>query len=169
MTDPLAHPEDVIRRVYAYVAYRIGPGPDAEDVTSTVVERALRYRGGFDPARGDATAWLFGIARRCIADARKRRPAPEALADEPVESGPEQLAPDRLDLRRALASLSSRDQELVALRYGADLTAKEIGQIVGMRPNAVEVALHRALRALRAELEDARVARVAGRERWSGG
>jgi len=32
--DPLANPEPLIRRVYAYVAYRIGDGPDAEDVTS---------------------------------------------------------------------------------------------------------------------------------------
>ena len=38
--DPLADPEPLIRRVYAYVAYRIGDGPDAEDVTSEVFERA---------------------------------------------------------------------------------------------------------------------------------
>ncbi|MGD0714498.1 MAG: hypothetical protein ABSB24_09975 [Gaiellaceae bacterium] len=31
--DPLAHPEPLIRRVYAYVAYRIGDGADGEDVT----------------------------------------------------------------------------------------------------------------------------------------
>jgi RNA polymerase sigma-70 factor (ECF subfamily) len=163
MTDPLAHPEDVIRRIYAYVAYRIGDGPEAEDVTSTVVERALRYRGGFDPSRGDAFAWLFGIARRCIADARKAALRPEVVQDEPVGRGPEELAPERLDLRRALASLSDRDRELVALRYGGDLTAREIGHVVGMRTNAVEVALHRALMTLREELDDARIARLAHR------
>ena len=37
--DPLANPEPLVRRVYAYVAYRIGSGPDAEDVTSEVFER----------------------------------------------------------------------------------------------------------------------------------
>ena len=39
--DPLAHPEELIQRVYAYAAYRIGDGPDAEDVTSEAFERAV--------------------------------------------------------------------------------------------------------------------------------
>jgi DNA-directed RNA polymerase specialized sigma24 family protein len=40
----------------------------------------------------------------------------------------------------------------VALRYGADMTARQIGELLGLRTNAVEVALHRALNRLRAEL-----------------
>ena len=67
--DPLADPEPLIRRVYAYVAYRIGDGPDAEDVTSETFARALRYRDSYDPKKGEPIAWLLGIARRCIADA----------------------------------------------------------------------------------------------------
>ena len=66
--DPLANPEPLIRRVYAYVAYRIGDGPDAEDVTSEVFERALRYRESYDPTRGRA---------RRVAD-RYRAPQAEA-------------------------------------------------------------------------------------------
>ncbi len=64
--DPLRRPEPLIRAVYAYVAYRIGPGADAEDLTSDVFERALRYRESFDPRKGTPTAWLIGIARRCV-------------------------------------------------------------------------------------------------------
>ena len=37
--DPLANPEPLIKRVYAYVAYRVGDGPDAEDLTSETFER----------------------------------------------------------------------------------------------------------------------------------
>ena len=51
--DPLANPERLIRSVYAYVAYRVGPGPDAEDITSETFERALRYRDSYDPSRGE--------------------------------------------------------------------------------------------------------------------
>jgi DNA-directed RNA polymerase specialized sigma24 family protein len=43
---------------------------------------------------------------------------------------------------------------LIALRYGADLSARRIGEILGLRTNAVEVALHRALLRLRDRLED---------------
>jgi RNA polymerase sigma-70 factor (ECF subfamily) len=72
--DPLENSPALIRRVYSYVAYRIGDGPDAEDVTSEVFERALRYRRSYDPARGAPLAWLLGIARRCVEDAVLQRP-----------------------------------------------------------------------------------------------
>jgi RNA polymerase sigma factor (sigma-70 family) len=151
--DPLANPEPLIRRVYSYVAYRIGDGPDAQDVTSETFERALRGRDSYDAARGTPIAWLIGIARRCLADAMAARPI---LVAEP----PETAAPDhaeaalrRLTLAEALAALDEREQELIALRYGADLTARRIGEVLGLRTNAVEVALHRALARLRELLE----------------
>jgi len=152
--DPLTDPAPLIRRVYAYVAYRIGDGIDAEDVTSATFERALRYRWEFDPRRGEPVAWLIGIARRCISDHFADRPIP--VADVPEKAAPGELAADvaaRIDLRRTVGGLPERDRELVALRYGADLTARQIGELLGMKTNAVEVALHRALQSLRKALE----------------
>src|SRR5881227_2672922 len=55
--DPLANPEPLIRRVYAYAAYRLGDGPDAEDATSDTFERALRYRESYDRGKGEPAAW----------------------------------------------------------------------------------------------------------------
>jgi RNA polymerase sigma-70 factor (ECF subfamily) len=153
--NPLAHPEPLIRRVYAYVAYRIGDGPDAEDVTSAVFERALRYRDSYDRRKGTPVSWLIGIARREIDSALAGRPllSGDERADD--RAAPGDLAEDaarRLTVGAAIASLDARDRELVALRYGADLTARQIGELLGMQTNAVEVALHRALARLRAEL-----------------
>ncbi len=155
--DPLRDPEPLIRRVYAYVAYRIGDGPDAEDVTSETFERALRYRASFDAARGEPAAWLIGIARRCVDDARSARPVP--IADPPDLPAAGELAEDaarRLDLAAAVARLAERDRELIALRYGADLTARQIAELLGLQTNNVEVALHRALVRLRSALIDER-------------
>jgi RNA polymerase sigma-70 factor (ECF subfamily) len=148
--DPLADPEPLIRRVYAYCAYRLGDGAEAEDATSDTFERALRYRSSFDSRRGTSSAWLVGIARRAVDDLLSRRLTT-------VEHVPEQLAPEhdrtlRLDLAQALDQLDQRERELVALRYGADLTARQIGALLELRTNAVEVALHRALNRLRVEL-----------------
>jgi RNA polymerase sigma-70 factor (ECF subfamily) len=70
----------------------------------------------------------------------------------PDVAAPERDADVRLDLSAALATLELRDRELVALRYGADLTARQIGALLDLRTNAVEVALHRALDRLRREL-----------------
>jgi RNA polymerase sigma-70 factor, ECF subfamily len=152
--DPLADPELLLRRVYAYVAYRIGPGPDAEDVTSETYARALRARDAYDPARGTPVAWLIGIARRCLAEALAARPLLSAERLDVADAGDlEERSVRRLTLAAAVASLDEREQELIALRYGADLSARRIGEILGLRTNAVEVALHRALLRLRDRLE----------------
>ena len=151
--DPLANPAPLVRRVYAYVAYRIGDGPDAEDVTSDVFERALRFRPSYDSSKGEPAAWLVGIARRVIAD-RAAAGTPLALAGEPSRDEEDETI-TRLDVRTAVAKLDERERELIALRYGADLTARQIGRLLGVRTNAVEVALHRARARLRGELEPA--------------
>lgn len=152
--DPLSDPAGAVRRVYSYVAYRLGDGPDAEDVTSSVIERALRYRSSYDKRRGKPESWLLGIARTCVDDALRQRasrtdPLDETVADGEVESD----ALERLAVGGAVARLDARDRELIALRYGADLSTREIAAVLDMKPNAVDVALHRCRARLRSELE----------------
>jgi RNA polymerase sigma factor (sigma-70 family) len=153
--DPLANPAPLIRRVYSYVAYRIGDGAEAEDVTSEVFERALRYRGSYDATRGAPLQWLLGIARRCIDDSLRQRPTSAAHTSEEEASGEdlEAEAIQRLALASALGALDERGRDLVALHYGAGLGAREIGELLGLKTNAVEVALHRARARVRAELD----------------
>ena len=152
--DPLAHPEPLIRRVYAYVAYRIGDGADAEDVTSDVFERAIRYRASYDRRKGEPAAWLIGIARRSVDSHLAARASAAAEPSDVAAPGDfEAAAATRLDLHRALGTLSERDRELLALRYGADLSARQIGALLDQRANTVEVAVHRALGRLRRALE----------------
>ena len=151
--DPLAKPEELIRRVYAYVAYRIGDGPDAEDVTSEVFERAVRYRDSYDVRKGEPIAWLLGIARRRIAEwAAARPPIPVPLPDLVSEESLEESVIRGTTLAQALAALEDRDRELIGLRYGSDLTARQIGDLLDLRTNTVEVALHRAIERLRVAL-----------------
>jgi RNA polymerase sigma factor (sigma-70 family) len=154
--DPLADAESLIDRVYAYVAFRIGDGPDAEDVTSDAFERAVRYRDSYDHRRGEPISWLIGIARRCVADAAMPIEVElDADADLVDDVDLEAVAVDRVTLIAAVDELGTRDRELIALRYGADLTARQIAELLGDKTNAVEVALHRALRRLRQILEPA--------------
>jgi RNA polymerase sigma-70 factor (ECF subfamily) len=152
--DPLANPDALIRRVYAYAAYRLGDGPDAEDVTSEVFERAVRYRHTYDRSKGEPVAWLLGIAARCANAALAARADEQTQVDDSVAGQSfEDDSVRRLTLGAALGKLSDKDQELIALRYGADLTAVQIAHILGVKTNTVEVALHRALDRLRSILE----------------
>jgi RNA polymerase sigma-70 factor (ECF subfamily) len=143
----------MIRRVYSYVAYRIGAGPDAEDVTSETMLRAVRYRSSYDPAKGQPLSWLLGIARSCVDDhlaalrvtvgEREDLAAPGELEAETVH---------RLSVADAVSRLDPRDRELVALRYGADLSTRQISELLGLSRNAVDVALHRSRARLAVEL-----------------
>jgi RNA polymerase sigma factor (sigma-70 family) len=152
--DPFANPEPLIKRVYAYVAYRVGDGADAEDITSATFERALRYKKSFDAGRGDVTAWMIGIARREIASHFAARPnAGHVLPELTLPGDLATDSADRMDLQAAVAELDPRDRELIALRYGADLSARQIAELLELKTNAVEVALHRALRKLRDRLD----------------
>ena len=152
--DPLANPEPLIRRVYSYAAFRLGDGPDAEDVTSQTLERALRYRRTYDPKSGNPQAWVMGIARRVVDDHLARSNVTHSSdADEGLADDMAPRALERLALREALSRLSQDERDLLALRYGADLAARDIALATGARTNAVEVALHRALRKLREHMD----------------
>ena len=150
--DPLANPEPLIRRVYSYVAYRVGDGPDAEDLTSETFERALRYKKSYDPRKGEPIAWLLGIAKRCVDGQGPKLELASEHADAPDTSDIEGDTVRRLTVAGAVGTLDDRDRELIALRYGADLTARQIAELLGARTNAIEVALHRALGRLRGVL-----------------
>jgi RNA polymerase sigma factor (sigma-70 family) len=155
-SDPLRNPTPLIKRVYAYVSYRIGPCADADDVTGEVFARAVRYRSTYDDSKGDPVSWLLGIARRVLADRGAAQgyfgEIPEDLPDDATPA--EEAVVEAVALRAAVARLSERDRDLIALRYGADLSAKQIAELVGSKVHAVEVSLSRALSRLRALLEE---------------
>jgi RNA polymerase sigma-70 factor (ECF subfamily) len=155
--DLFTDPEQLLRRVYAYVAYRVPDRDEAEDITSETFERALRYRDRFDESKGEPIAWLLGIARSCVYDARLRPREEPSREAEPATAGVEAEVVDRLTLSQALGTLSTDDQELIALRYGADLRVREIAKLLERRTNAVEVALSRARARLAGALESAEV------------
>jgi len=83
---------------------------------------------------------------------------PELLpgSDPPDRAGAwemEDAAADRLTIQAAISQLGERDRDLIGLRYGADLSARQIAQRLELSTNAVEVALHRARARLKATLE----------------
>jgi RNA polymerase sigma factor (sigma-70 family) len=133
--DPLANPEPLIRRVYAYVAYCVGDGPDAEDITSDTFERAIRYRSSFSRKKGEPIAWLIGIARRAIADHQNRRLELGEVVDAPAPGDLASEVAARADLHRAVATLDARKRELIALRYGRSPSSSTCGRTRSRSPS----------------------------------
>lgn len=60
------------RPVAAFFVRAVGSGEVAADLTAEAFAEALSSAGRFDPARGDAAGWLFGIARHLLARSRER-------------------------------------------------------------------------------------------------
>ena len=145
---------ELVRSVYAYAAYRLGDGPDAEDVTSETFERALRYQARYDRRKGEPIQWLIGIARRAADAALNRREQFSGdWSEEASEADLEAQVVERVRLRQAIARLDDRSRDLIALRYGADLSGRQLAVVLGVERNAASVALHRAVTRLRTELD----------------
>lgn len=151
--------EDNVFRVYGFFAYRLRSREDAEDLTQLTFERALRAWGRYDPGRSPPGTWLFAIAHNLLID--RFRTTGAAPPTEPFdETAAEQSARRDLhslgiapELARALAALDQRAQELVALRFGGDLSGPEIAQLTGLTLANVQQILSRSLRRLRSDLE----------------
>jgi RNA polymerase sigma factor (sigma-70 family) len=154
--------EEHVERVYAFVAYRLGSPADAEDLTQLTFERALGAWRRYDERKASVGTWLLAIARNALIDERRRDRAGRetVLSREAIDrfapssdGGIEgRLGPDP-ELRTALARLSGRERELLALRFGGDLRSPEIAKVTRLTTANVQQILSRALRKLRASLE----------------
>jgi RNA polymerase sigma-70 factor, ECF subfamily len=148
---------DHYRDVYRYVLLSLRQPDDAEDVVADTFDRALRaWRSGHGPA-GRALPWLIVIARRILVDRWRRNRLVGWL---PFQSGPTAPEPGDPDDRAGRAefwiwldqlskALSSRERDVLILRYQRDLTDDEIGEILGLSASGVRTLVSRALTALR--------------------
>ena len=133
----------------------------AEEVTAQVFLVAWRRRSSV-PA--DALPWLYGVARRVLADQRRgasrRRRLSERLRGTALEAPPDPPADAAGALRDhglagALKRLSAGDREALLLRYWEELEPAQMARVLGCSRAAAAVRLHRARERLARELERA--------------
>lgn len=151
--------EQHVLRVYGFFAYSVDSRLDAEDLTQQTFERALRGWDRFDESRGDVSPWLLAIARHLLIDhirasrtPRMARMTDASLEDRVITLDRHNLGVDP-ELERALGQLGPRERELIALRFGADLTGAEIAAVTGLQLANVQQILSRSLRRMRASLD----------------
>jgi RNA polymerase sigma-70 factor, ECF subfamily len=142
--------------IYAYVMTLLRDSAAAEDVTALAFERAYRKRRTFDRRRGEERSWLFGIARNAALDElrRRRRLAtlvvePEAAEEIPDGEDGAEVTLRRTTVRTALAGLSGRDRELIALKFHAGLSNAQLAQVLGVSESNAGTMLHRTVQKLR--------------------
>ncbi|HEX5164319.1 MAG TPA: sigma-70 family RNA polymerase sigma factor [Thermomicrobiales bacterium] len=151
-------------RVYRYARARTGSETAAEDILSETMLGALEALDRYNPRRGSFASWLFTIATRRIIDRQRRDSRFRTLLErawEPAGTQEDTLttlvrSDEAARLRAKLAQLPDRDRELILLRYSAELTSAEIGQVAGMSAGAVRIRLMRLLDQLANDLGDVR-------------
>jgi RNA polymerase sigma-70 factor (ECF subfamily) len=148
----------LLQPVYRYILSRVRNIQEAEDLTSqtflTALEAFPRYRD-----RGRLAAWLFTIARNKIVDSiRRNSPYPLSEDDDGgLAVCDSEGSYDReflLSVRIRISSLAEDEQELIRLRYVADLSFAEIAGLIGKREEAVKKSLYRLVARVRNDLED---------------
>ncbi len=144
--------------VYRYLRARTGSDDAASDLAALTFERALAGLERFRPSGGGFPAWLLRIARNAAIDAARRDRGTRSLDDlpplahPPAEDDPEasvMRAAELDELRRRVRRLGEPAAEALALRYGAGLSAREIGAVIGKSEAATQKLLSRALEVLR--------------------
>lgn len=167
--------EDLVRRysrpIFNFVYRMLGSHADADDLAQDVFVQVYR---SLPRARADLPfkPWLYVIARnKCLDFVKRKRPLLFADVDgDDEDSGgiaarvqdeqplPDELA-ERADLQRllhtAVAELPVKYRQVVAMRYGADLSFAEIATALSLPENTVKTHFHRAKALLRTRLAEA--------------
>jgi RNA polymerase sigma-70 factor (ECF subfamily) len=155
--------------VYAYFRRRTTL-ESAQDGTAETFLVAWRRRDEL-PGAEHRLPWLYGVARRVLANQRRsrdrRRRLYRKLTTAAVTSSP---GPETVVIRDAgsqavldaLERLRVDDQEVIRLARWEGLSHAEIASVLGCTPHAVDQRMHRAMRRLARELQDAHHSRDGG-------
>jgi RNA polymerase sigma-70 factor (ECF subfamily) len=149
------------RCVFKYLRYRGLSADEANDLTSAVLEKVVSKLPTYDPSRGAPSTWVLSIAHNTLnshwrAMGRRRTVPLEAAEQHPSRAPlPEEVVvrrETRQELVNALGFLDDRERDLVALKFSALMTNRDIASVTGLTESNVGVILFRALRKLRAVL-----------------
>ena len=144
--------------LFGFLVKLTGQRPAAEDIAQTVFQRMMKYRHTYRDD-GSFTAWMYHLARRCVADHfRKSSAAPTATYPDVLNDHADS-APHARDhatkndqhalLHVALNRLHRDDREVILLSRFQELSFAEVATILECSAGAAKVRAHRALRQLR--------------------
>jgi RNA polymerase sigma-70 factor, ECF subfamily len=163
--------EAAYRELYAPLCgYALRRVREPEDAAEVIAETFATLWRRFDrcPRGDELRPWLFGIARRVIANQRRGQRRRSALSERLAANASPSPTPHPdeppSELARAFASLSESDRELLSLVAWEGLTREELAVALGTNRAAARLRLHRARKRLRAALPPTQVRLTGGQE-----
>lgn len=149
-------------RIRAYLLKLTRDGQAAEDLMQETMLAVWRKAGQFDPTRGQASAWIFTIARNTWIDAWRKQKRPALDPDDPaLVPAAEADAPTLLELKQsgaalheALKALPEEQVELIRLSFFDEASHSTIAARLGLPIGTVKSRIRLAFGRLRAALEE---------------
>jgi RNA polymerase sigma factor (sigma-70 family) len=150
--------EEYMAYIYRYINYRIGNSTVTADLTSAVFEKALAAYGSYRQEKAAPQTWLIAIARNTVTDYlrqfmnRNTVPIEAALEVASKDPTPEEQLERKEEqdlLRMCMSLLSYHEQEVISLKFGAELTNRSIADQMGTSGSNIGVILFRAIIKLR--------------------
>lgn len=145
---------------YRYAYFRVNSQQDAEDLVSSAWEKVLKKIGTFQSSNEKAfCAWLFQIIRNEIIDWYRKKNQKTLALDEELDTAEStevneatfnETQETLMDLFHAL---THQQQEVLGLRFFADLKNKEIALQLGYSEDAVASHISRGLKILRQRMK----------------
>jgi len=154
--------ETYYKRVYNYIYYRVNCHHTAEDLVSQVFEKVMLKIDTYSKDKSPFEVWLFAIARNTINDYFRSSKKHKFLSIDTIkELVSKKKTPEDIveiyetndELLKALKILDIREQNIVALKFGAELKNVEIAEMLNLTESNVGVILYRTVKRLKKELE----------------
>uniref|UniRef100_A0A7C5Z4S4 Sigma-70 family RNA polymerase sigma factor n=1 Tax=Caldicellulosiruptor owensensis TaxID=55205 RepID=A0A7C5Z4S4_9FIRM len=148
--------EMYFEKIYTYIYYRTFNHPITEDLTSETFMKVLKSLDKFKWKDGGSfSAWIFRIAQNVVNDYyryKKDFVDIEKISDTSWFKNPEETLLDKIDkdiIKNALKKLTKDQQEVVILRYGANMKFHEIAKVKNKSDVAVRALFFRAMHSLK--------------------
>ena len=149
--------------LYGFLAYRTGNRALAEDLLADTFERAWANRLRFDLRRGSQKTWLYSIALNRLRDHARREAVEDRALHDVAQlqngNGSSHRTIEQVELRQVLLTamevLPEEEREALSLRYGGDLSLREIAAILRVPRSTVEGRVYRGLKRLSRVLSEA--------------
>lgn len=141
-------------RVLAYLARRAEPPADAADLYQEVLVTTWRRLQSVPTDDAGALAWMFAVARRCLANHRRgvlRQLSATTRLRTMTQTAVSDGEPDH-DLNALLDELAADDRELLTLIYWDGFSTEEAARVLSVTPAAARKRLQRARHRLRSAL-----------------
>jgi len=154
--------EDYFPKIYNFIFYRLLHKQDTEDLVSEIFLKVARNIFSFNAQKASFNTWIFTIARNTLTDYFRRHKKTVSLDDVDFDltgvdytAQYESIEDEELkSVYQTLTRLDDRSRQILALKYFAELSNREISKLTGINESTVSTICSRGREKLRQFLQE---------------